>query len=241
MTRWLPILSVLVAVGVLQGCGGGTDPDLEMRLARLQGDLESAQAESAEAQKTVEDLRGELRGLIEENRTLTDRLELLTLNAGDQRVAQLERELAAAQQDAARYRAGLEGAVDTLNQQAQKHQLDSYVSELEKQEARRDAQRAQRTRTPSSGGGECCVHVRSHYLSHVTSTVIVSGDIKNDRSDDISGDAVVDLFDGNERVDTQSVRMSIPSGLVDTYEVTFSGVKTNGSYRARVRWEDFAY
>lgn len=239
--RWILITFCLSFGCLAYGCSK-TDPELDMKLGRLQADLEAAQAESVAAQKTIEELKSTMRDLLEENSTLTDRLEMLTIKSGDQRIAQLERELAAAQQDAARYRAGLEGAVDTLNQQAQKHNLEQYVSELEKREAQRAASRPRPASTPpSSGKDECCVHVRQPYLSHVETSVVVSGDIKNSRSTDIGGDAVVDLFDGNDLIDSQSVRMNIPSGLEDSYEVTFSGVSLNGDYRTRVRWEDFIY
>ena len=229
--RWLLIVCLLSTA-----CSK-TDPELSMRADRLEADLATARSESQAAQQTIDGLKQEIRNLLDENRQLTDRMEAISLESGAQRVAQLERELATAQSDAAKYREGLEKAVATLNKQEQKHQLDQYLSSLEeRQSSKRPSSRSGSSNARAST--ECCVKARTPYVSHVERSVLVSGDVKNSRSTDAYGEVVIELLDGSSVVDTQSVRLTIPAGLDDSYEVSFDGVQSTGKYRARARWED---
>lgn len=194
-------------------------------------------AEKAATSQTIERLQGEVKSLLDENTRLREKVETLELSASPERVAQLQRQIKQLEDEATRYRMGLASAVDELNKNAQEHQLKQQLTAIELRAERTRREEARRA-PKNSGGTECCIVPHDPYLLHVGTTVVVSGDVSNTRSSDARGELLIELFDDDKQVDSQTVAMMIPGNLKEPYEVEFSSVWANGSYRARAVWND---
>ena len=211
------------------GCSDTGQNPFEGEISRLEAQLVAKSAAIATAEETTTRLEHEVRDLMGKYATLQDLVEMLKLKeepcAG----------LAEARAEAARWRAGLEKAVEELNDQQSQRQLEKLIAAAS---SRGGGGGGSSTRSGDGGPRDSWVSVRQPYVVVTGDAVEVQGTLHNLNSQPISGFLLLTVTVDGLETDAASLQLDIPANTVIDYDHAFYGLQAEGqTVRVTGEWD----